>query len=78
MTPKIPAVTPRQVIAALKKAGFYVHHQKGSHITLKHLSNPAKRVTSPYHNRDLNRKTLASILDQAGLTNEEFVALLRQ
>jgi predicted RNA binding protein YcfA (HicA-like mRNA interferase family) len=33
-------------------------------------------VTIPYHPGDLNRKTLARILDQAGLTNEEFVGLL--
>ncbi|MBI5117626.1 type II toxin-antitoxin system HicA family toxin [Candidatus Poribacteria bacterium] len=76
MSPKLPALTSRQVIAALKKAGFYVHHQKGSHVTLKHIPDPVKRVTVPYHNRDLNRKTLATILDQAGLTDEEFVALL--
>jgi predicted RNA binding protein YcfA (HicA-like mRNA interferase family) len=76
MTPKLPVVTPRQVVAALKKADFYVHHQRGSHITLKHQSDPTKRVTIPYHSGDLNRKTLARILDQAGLTNEEFVGLL--
>ena len=77
MSPKIPGVKPRKALAALKKAGFYVHHQRGSHITLKHPSDPEKRVTLPYHNRDLNRKTLSRIIDQAGLTDEEFIALLR-
>jgi predicted RNA binding protein YcfA (HicA-like mRNA interferase family) len=77
MSPKIPAVKPQKALSALKKAGFYVHHQRGSHITLKHTSDPARRVTLPYHNRDLNRKTLSRIIDQAGLTDEEFIALLR-
>ena len=76
MSPKLPAVTSREVVAALKRAGFYIHHQKGSHVTLKHSSDPSKRVTVPYHNRDLNKRTLGRILDQAGLTTEEFVALL--
>lgn len=76
MTPKIPAVTPRQVLAALKRAGFHIHHQKGSHITLKHSSDPARRVTVPYHTHDLKRKTLARILEQAGLTDEQFLNLL--
>jgi predicted RNA binding protein YcfA (HicA-like mRNA interferase family) len=76
MSGKLPAVSSRKALAALKKAGFYVHHQKGSHITLKHNIDPTKRVTIPYHARDLNRRTLSRILDQAGLTREEFIALL--
>lgn len=34
------------------------------------------RVTVPYHNRDLKRGTLQSIVKQAGFTNEEFLKLL--
>ena len=34
------------------------------------------RVTLPFHNRDLKRRTLESILDQAGLTHDEFLRLL--
>jgi predicted RNA binding protein YcfA (HicA-like mRNA interferase family) len=30
----------------------------------------------PYHNKDLKRKTLSSIIEQAGLTTEQFVELL--
>jgi predicted RNA binding protein YcfA (HicA-like mRNA interferase family) len=33
-------------------------------------------VTVAVHNKDLKRKTLASIIDQAGLTPEEFIKLL--
>jgi len=29
-----------------------------------------------YHNRDLKRKTLATIIDQAGLSVEEFIEIL--
>jgi predicted RNA binding protein YcfA (HicA-like mRNA interferase family) len=33
-------------------------------------------VTVPYHNKELKRRTLGSILDQAGLSDEEFAELL--
>jgi predicted RNA binding protein YcfA (HicA-like mRNA interferase family) len=33
-------------------------------------------VTIPFHNRDLKRQTLASIIEQAGYTVEEFTAWL--
>lgn len=71
-----PAVRPKEVIRALGRAGFFVHHTSGSHYVLKHASKPQLRVTVPYHNKDLKRRTLVSIIDQAGLTVEDFVELL--
>ena len=35
---KLPVVSGKQVIKALGKAGFYIHHQKGSHVTLRKSS----------------------------------------
>ncbi len=67
---------PREVVAALGRAGFFVHHQKGSHVGLRHRTDLARRVTVPMHNRDMKRGTLRSVLHQAGLTPEEFIALL--
>jgi len=42
---------------------------------LKHPDKPTLRVTA-YHNKDLKRKTLESIIKQAGLTNEDFLKCL--
>jgi len=67
-----PSVKPHKVLRALLKAGFYVHHQTGSHVILKHKSDETKRVTLPMHNKDLKIRTLRSILSQAGISNEEF------
>jgi len=64
------------VLRALQRAGFVVHHTSGSHYILKHPDKPGTRVTLPYHNRDLKRRTLESILEQAGLTHVEFRGLL--
>lgn len=29
---KLPSLKPKQVLKALLRAGFYIYHQKGSHI----------------------------------------------
>jgi predicted RNA binding protein YcfA (HicA-like mRNA interferase family) len=61
------------VIRALKRNGFIVHHTTGSHYFLK---KDKLRVSVPYHNKDLKRGTITSIISQAGLSVEEFVDLL--
>ena len=76
MSPRLPVVRPKAVIRALERAGFFIHHTSGSHYILKHPEHPELRVTVPFHNKDLKRKTLASIIEQAGYTTEEFIALL--
>jgi predicted RNA binding protein YcfA (HicA-like mRNA interferase family) len=76
MSAKLPALKPRAVLRALGRAGFFVHHSSGSHQILKHPNKPGLRVTVAYHNRDLKRRTLESIIEQAGLTAEEFLKYL--
>ena len=73
MRTKLPALKPKKVIKALERSGFYVHHVSGSHYILK---KDYLRVTIPYHNKDLKPRTLASIIEQSGLTVEEFLDLL--
>ena len=72
----LPVVTPRQLLRALQRAGFFVHHVTGSHHYLKHPDKPAVRISVPYHNKDLKRGTLQSILRQAGLTADHLIELL--
>jgi predicted RNA binding protein YcfA (HicA-like mRNA interferase family) len=72
----LPVVRPRQLIRALERAGFFVHHIRGSHYYLRHPDRPTLLVTVPYHNRDLKRGTLRAILRQAGLTQAELDDLL--
>jgi hypothetical protein len=49
-----------------------MHHTTGSHHLLKHPDTPHLRVTLPLHHRDLKRRTLEFIIEQAGLTVEAF------
>jgi predicted RNA binding protein YcfA (HicA-like mRNA interferase family) len=75
--PKLPVLKPREVIAALERAGFYVHHQRGSHARLLHPMYPELHVTVPQHNKDVPPTLLKHrILKQAGLNEEEFLKLL--
>lgn len=75
--PALPSVKGRELLRALLKGGFYIHHQKGSHARLFHKDRPELRVTVSMHNRDLPEKILRRILKQADLTEEEFLMLLR-
>ncbi|MFA5946173.1 MAG: type II toxin-antitoxin system HicA family toxin [Patescibacteria group bacterium] len=74
---KLPSLKPKKVLQALLRAGFVIHHQKGSHVQLRHSSKSALRVTIPFHTKfDLPGDVVASIMVQAGLSREEFIKLL--
>ena len=62
--PKLPNLKPKKLEKLLRKEGFKTLRQVGSHLHLYH-SVKKIRVTVPMHNKDLKRKTLASILNQA-------------
>ena len=77
MPPKLPVLKPKQVVAALERAGFYMHHQRGSHARLLHRTRLDLHVTVPIHNKDVPPSLLKHrILKQADPTEEEFLKLL--
>ena len=76
MNLRLPALTARDVIRALERAGFQETRTSGSHRRLVHTSDPARKVTIPIHSGDLKRGTLRAIIAQAGLTVDEFLQLL--
>ncbi|MBI3684288.1 MAG: sigma-70 family RNA polymerase sigma factor [Acidobacteria bacterium] len=49
---KLPVLKPREVLQALFRAGFYIHHQTGSHARLFHRTRSDPRVTVPIHSKD--------------------------
>ncbi len=72
---KLPRASGKQTVDALLKAGFIVHRVRGSHYIVKHPQT-GRRVTIPYHRKELALKTLYSILKQAGISQEMFTNLL--
>jgi predicted RNA binding protein YcfA (HicA-like mRNA interferase family) len=72
---KIPTdLSGREVRHALERAGFVFRRQKGSHMILRR-DDPYARVTVPNH-KQIRLGTLRSILDAAGLTDDQFMDLL--
>ena len=69
--PKIPGVNHLDAIRALKKTGFWISRQ-GKHIS---MTDGVHKVTIPRHN-PINPYTMAAIVRDAGLTEEEFRKLL--
>lgn len=69
--PKLPGVNHLRAVNALEKAGFRVDRQ-GRHIF---MSKGQRHVVIPRHN-PVDAYTMAAIVRDAGLTIEQFKALL--
>ena len=71
----LPQISGREVVSALLKVGYEKDRQKGSHIVLRQVKYPHRRIVVPDH-REVAKGTLRKIIKQAGLTVEEFKQLL--
>jgi len=71
---KLPVVSGRECARALEKVGFYVSHQKGSHINMRR-DDPFAKTVVPNH-KTLKKGMLKRILKDAELTVDEFIDLL--
>ena len=72
---RLPTLKGRDVIRALKDAGFRIVRQRGSHLRMTHPDG--RVVTIPIHaGRDIGRGLLRKILRDAEITREAFLELL--
>lgn len=71
---KLSALKPKEVIAVLEKAGYYIDHTTGSHYIMRHPDRP-QRIPVPYHVEDSKKGVLHSIIKQSGMSREEFLSL---
>ncbi len=67
---KLPRVSGEQVVTALRRIGFRVRRQHGSHIIMRR-DEPFAQTVVPAH-RELDRGTLRAILRQIDLSVEDF------
>jgi predicted RNA binding protein YcfA (HicA-like mRNA interferase family) len=72
---RLPQLTAKQIVAALKRIGFEEHSQEGSHLVLKNRASKLRTVV-PMHSGDVGRGLLKKIIKQAGLSEQEFHKLL--
>jgi predicted RNA binding protein YcfA (HicA-like mRNA interferase family) len=76
MSRHLPAVSGRELVRALQRAGFVQLRQKGSHVSMeKRSASGYWRTIVPLH-REIRPGTLSDILNQTGLSKEDLSALL--
>jgi predicted RNA binding protein YcfA (HicA-like mRNA interferase family) len=75
---RLPSLSSRQIIQALRKAGFTEAPKrgKGSHMAFTKENPKDVRLVIVPKGKDIPRGTLRSILEQAGLNRDEFLNLL--
>jgi predicted RNA binding protein YcfA (HicA-like mRNA interferase family) len=78
MTRRLPIVSGEMVVKVLKKIGYEVVRQRGSHLRLKNSSNPShKPMTVPLH-KEIKPGLLRKIIKDADLSVKEFIQLLKR
>lgn len=71
---KLPVLSGEELIKVLRKAGFEVVRQRGSHVSLQKGNY---RTVVPLH-YELSRGALLGILKQCGLSREDLIKLLEK
>lgn len=72
--PRLPVLSGAEVVRALERLGFEQKRQRGSHVVMR---KDAIGCVVPLH-KEVKTGTLAGLIRQAGLTNEEFLEALRK
>jgi predicted RNA binding protein YcfA (HicA-like mRNA interferase family) len=68
---KLPLLSGREVLGALKRMGFVELHRKGSHVKMRHPDG--RIIVFPYHD-EVDRFTLKGALRDADVDLHEFLA----
>ena len=71
----LPAVSAQEVINVLRKLGYEKDRQRGSHIIMRQVENPYRRITIPNH-KEIAKGTLRAIIRETGLSVDGFIRLL--
>lgn len=72
--PRLPIISGKRLLALLKKNGYRMIRQKGSHIFVE--SQTGLGTAIPLHgNEDLGKGILKSILRDLDLEIEDFIAM---
>lgn len=73
---KLPRdISGQKAVKAFEKIGYYIDHQRGSHIILYHKTRKPHRLSIPNH-KTLRTGLLSKLIKDAGLSAEQFKKLL--
>jgi predicted RNA binding protein YcfA (HicA-like mRNA interferase family) len=73
---RLPSLTARKLIRALRRAGFVEDRQRGSHLILIHPQTKARTVVPVHTGRTLKEPLVRAIIRDANLTVDELIGLL--
>jgi predicted RNA binding protein YcfA (HicA-like mRNA interferase family) len=71
---KLPLLSGREVLAALRRLGFMEIHRKGSHVKMQHPDG--RTIVFPFHN-EIDPYTLKGALQDADIDIAEFLNQVR-
>ena len=72
MSPKLPAVTAKDLVRVAEKVGFVFRRQSGSHAIYVRESDKARVVVPMHSGKNLKPKALHGIIQDLKLTAEQF------
>jgi len=77
LSPRLTNITAKDVTKVLKKLGFELDRQRGSHAIFYNFKNK-QRVVVPIHGKTvLKPKALRGILNDLNISPDEFLKLLK-
>ena len=75
---QLPTISGREAVRVFQAAGYEVTRITGSHHVIAHAGHPF-RLSVPVHgNAPLKKGTLRGLIRDAGMTVEQFVALMQR
>jgi predicted RNA binding protein YcfA (HicA-like mRNA interferase family) len=73
---KLPSIAGKDVVAAFSRLGFYEIRVESSHHVLKKPGHRYALSVPVHQNKPVKKGTLRSLIRDAGVTVEEFLAVL--
>ncbi len=73
--PRLPVISGDRFVRAMRRVGYEVDHISGSHMILMNTSG--HRISVPRH-KELDRGLLHDLITDAGLSRDQFMALLKR
>lgn len=67
---KLPSLTGKEIVSLLKKAGFIIERQRGSHVFMKH-SDGRTTVVPVHAGETIGTGLLSKILRDTDMTKED-------
>ena len=74
---KLPAIRGAEAVSAFQNAGFELDRVKGSHHILKKKGHPYHLSIPVHKGKTIGKGLLRQQIRNAGMTDDEFLALLR-